>query len=44
MDRLNKLEEKDFLQKNGYTETFHVYNNFKMAYDERLGEIIELMK
>ena len=41
MDRLRKLEEKDFLQRNGYTETFHVYNNFKMAYDSRLGEIIE---
>ena len=41
MSRLNKLEEEDFLQRNGYTETFHVYNNFKRAYDDRLGEIVE---
>lgn len=41
MNQLRKLEEQDFVQRNGYTETFHVYNNFKMAYDERLGEIVE---
>mgnify|MGYP001176000051 FL=1 len=41
MVKLAQLEEKDFLQRNGYTESFHVYNNFRINYDARLGEIIE---
>ena len=41
MNQLRKLEEQDFIQRNGYSESFYVYNNFKMAYDKRLGEILE---